>query len=52
MATSTIKFYKNDLLRVDKNFMYSERKESSYFETFLNKSLKKTIDNFQYIKKN
>ena len=50
MATSTIKFYKNDLLRVDKNFMYSERKESSYFETFLNKSLKKTIDNFQYIK--
>lgn len=50
MATSIIKFYKNDLLRVDKNFMYSERKESSYFETFLNKSLKKTIDNFQYIK--
>lgn len=50
MATSTIKFYKNDLLRVDKNFMYSERKESSYFETFLNKSLKKTINNFQYIK--
>lgn len=50
MATSTIKFYKNDLLRIDRNFMYSENKESSNFETFLNNSLKKTIENFQYIK--
>lgn len=50
MATSVVKFYKNDILTPGRNAMYAASETASGFSTWLSNSLKKTITDFQYVK--
>ena len=50
MATSTLKFYKSEILIPGKNAMYSASANNSQFETYLQTCWKETTNNFQYIK--
>ena len=50
MATSVVKFYKNDILTPGRNAMYAASEQASGFSTWLSNSLKKTITDFQYVK--
>lgn len=50
MATSVVKFYKNDILTPGRNAMYAASETASGFSTWLGNSLKRTITDFQYVK--
>lgn len=50
MATSTLKFYKSEILIPGKNAMYSASANNSQFETYLQTCWRETVNNFQYIK--
>lgn len=50
MATSVVKFYKNDILTPGRNAMYAASETASGFSTWLSNSLQRTITDFQYIK--
>lgn len=50
MATSVVKFYKNDILTPGRNAMYAASETASGFSTWLSNSLKRTITDFQYVK--
>ena len=50
MATSTLKFYKSEILIPGKNAMYSASANNSQFESYLQTCWKETTNNFQYIK--
>ena len=50
MATSTLKFYKSEILVPGKNAMYSASANNSQFETYLQTCWRETTNNFQYIK--
>lgn len=50
MATSVVKFYKNDILTPGRNAMYAASETASGFSTWLSNSLQRTITDFQYVK--
>lgn len=50
MATSTLNFYKSEILVPGKNAMYSASANNSQFESYLQTCWKETTNNFQYIK--